>query len=79
MLGENRQKYLDKLRERLARRQRLIDEGLDPDEEDEETMRMLEEEQAKGTGNILMDLQNRFDDEKDSLLRRLRVRHLWGT
>ena len=50
-----------------------MEEGLDPDEEDEETMRMLEEEESKSSGNILKDLQNRFDDEKDALLRRLRV------
>lgn len=73
LLGENRQRYLDRLKERLARRQRRIEEGLDPDEEDEETLRMLEEEESKSSGNILKDLQNRFDEEKDALLRRLRV------
>jgi hypothetical protein len=34
---------------------------------------MLEEEESKSSGNILKDLQNRFDEEKDALLRRLRV------
>ncbi|EDO46860.1 predicted protein, partial [Nematostella vectensis] len=72
LLGENRQHYLDRLKERLARREKRMREGLDPDEEDDETMRMLEEEEAKSSGNILKDLQNRFDDEKDALLRRLR-------
>ncbi|XP_032219683.2 trichohyalin [Nematostella vectensis] len=72
LLGENRQHYLDRLKERLARREQRMREGLDPDEEDDETMRMLEEEEAKSSGNILKDLQNRFDDEKDALLRRLR-------
>lgn len=66
---------MEKLRERLARRQQRIEEGLDPDDEDEETMRKLEEEQAMNTGNILIDLQKRFDDEKEALLRRLRVIH----
>ena len=73
LLGENRQRYLERLKERLERRQKRIEEGLDPDEEDEETMRLLEEEQAASTGNILQDLQNRFDEEKDALLRRLQV------
>ena len=72
-MGENRQRYLERLKERLERRQKRIEEGLDPDEEDEETMRLLEEEQAASTGNILQDLQNRFDEEKDALLRRLQV------
>ena len=73
LLGENRQRYLERLKERFERRQKRIEEGLDPDEEDEETMRLLEEEQAASTGNILQDLQNRFDEEKDALLRRLQV------
>ena len=71
MLGENRQRYLERLKERLERRQKRLEEGLDPDEEDEETMRMLDDEQATSTGNILQDLQNRFEQEKDALLRRL--------
>ena len=75
MLGENRQRYLDRLKERLARRERRLAEGLDPDEEDEEALRQLEEEESKSSGNILKDLQNRFDEEKDALLRRLRVSH----
>ena len=76
LLGENRQRYLERLKERLERRQKRLEEGLDPDEEDEETMRLLNEEQASSTGNILRDLQNRFDEEKDALLRRLQVRVL---
>ena len=75
-MGENRQRYLERLKERLERRQKRIEEGLDPDEEDEETMRLLEEEQVASSGNILRDLQNRFDEEKDALLRRLQVRRV---
>lgn len=71
LLGENRQRYLERLKERLERRQKRLEEGLDPDEEDEETLRLLNEEEAASTGNILRDLQNRFDEEKDALLRRL--------
>ena len=73
LLGENRQRFLERLKERLERRQKRQEDGLDPDEEDEETLRLLEEEQAASTGNILRDLQNRFDEEKDALLRRLQV------
>lgn len=73
LLGENRQRYLERLKERLERRQKRLEEGLDPDEEDEETLRLLNEEEAASTGNILRDLQNRFDEEKDALLRRLQV------
>ena len=72
-MGENRQRYLERLKERLERRQKRLEEGLDPDEEDEETLRLLNEEEAASTGNILRDLQNRFDEEKDALLRRLQV------
>ena len=78
-MGENRQRYLERLKERLERRQRRQEEGLDPDEEDEETLRLLNEEEAASTGNILRDLQNRFDEEKDALLRRLQVRPLFST
>ena len=77
LLGENRQRYLERLKERLERRQRRQEEGLDPDEEDEETLRLLNEEEAASTGNILRDLQNRFDEEKEALLRRLQVRALF--
>ena len=77
LLGENRQRYLERLKERLERRQRRQEEGLDPDEEDEETLRLLNEEEAASTGNILRDLQNRFDEEKEALLRRLQVRDLF--
>lgn len=73
LLGENRQRYMERLKERLKRRQKRLEEGLDPDEEDEETLRLLQEEEAASTGNILRDLQNRFDEEKDALLRRLQV------
>lgn len=76
-MGENRQRYLERLKERLERRQKRLEEGLDPDEEDEETMRLLNEEEAVSTGNILKDLQNRFDEEKDALLRGLQVQRFY--
>ena len=76
-MGENRQRYLERLKERLERRQKRLEEGLDPDKEDEETMRLLSEEEAVSTGNILKDLQNRFDEEKDALLRGLQVQRFY--
>ena len=76
-MGENRQRYLERLKERLERRQKRLEEGLDPDEEDEETMRLLSEEEAVSTGNILKDLQNRFDEEKDAILRGLQVQRFY--
>ena len=76
-MGENRQRYLERLKERLERRQKRLEEGLDPDEEDKETMRLLSEEEAVSTGNILKDLQNRFDEEKDALLRGLQVQRFY--
>ena len=33
LLGENRQRYLERLKERLERRQKRIEEGLDPGDE----------------------------------------------
>ena len=70
LMGESRQKYLDQLQERLRNRQRKIDNGEDPDDDDEG----LEEIVEPTTGNILRDLDRRYDDEKDALLRKLRVR-----
>ena len=33
----------------------------------------MNEEKTKSTGNILQDLEKRYDEERDALLRRLRV------
>ena len=71
MMGENRQKYMDQLNERLRNRQRRIENGEDPDDiEDEEP---LEERPPSSTGNVLQDLDKRFESERDALLRKLRV------
>lgn len=69
MLGENRQKYLDQLNERLRNRQRRIEAGEDPDSIESE----MEEHSETSSGNILRDLDKRFEDERDALLRKLRV------
>lgn len=68
MLGENRQKYLDQLNERLRNRQRRIEAGEDPDSIESE----MEEHSETSSGNILRDLDKRFEDERDALLRKLR-------
>ena len=71
-MGENRQKYLDQLNERLRNRQRRIDNGEDPDDiSDGEPM--MEDGEASSSGNILEDLDKRFESERDALLRKLRV------
>ena len=71
-MGENRQKYLDQLNERLRNRQRRIDNGEDPDDiSDGEPM--MEDGEATSSGNILEDLDKRFESERDALLRKLRV------
>ena len=71
-MGENRQKYLDQLNERLRNRQRRIDNGEDPDDiSDGEPM--MEDGEATSSGNILEDLDKRFESERDAMLRKLRV------
>jgi len=71
MMGANRQKYMDQLNERLRNRQRRIENGEDPDDIDDEEP--LEERPPSSTGNILQDLDKRFESERDALLRKLRV------
>ncbi|XP_047146715.1 trichohyalin isoform X1 [Hydra vulgaris] len=72
LLGQNRKQYLDKLNERLKDRQRRIALGENVEDiEDNEN----ELQQGSSTGNVLKDLDKRFDDEKDALLQRLRDQH----
>lgn len=68
-LGDNRENYLNKLNERLRNRQRRIEAGEDPDTFDDDDM--LEEPPVKTTGNLLKDLEERFEDERDALMKRL--------
>ncbi len=69
LLGENRQRYLDKIQERLKARKKKVLEG-EIDEDDEE---LMEDDENVSSGNILKDLQMRYEQEKDALLRRLQV------
>eukprot|EP00111_Clytia_hemisphaerica_P002852 TCONS_00008039-protein len=71
LMGENRQKYLDQLNERLRNRQRRIDNGEDPDDLSDDDQ-MMDEKVDKSSGNLLKDLDNRFENERDALLRKLR-------
>lgn len=75
-MGANRQKYMDQLNERLRNRQRRVDNGEDPDEIDNSEGELIMDEQQDGgasKGNILEDLDKRFESERDALLRKLRV------
>ena len=69
-MGENRQRYLDKLQERLKNRKKKISDAEYDEEEEEEG---LDEDLSETSGNVLLDLQKRFEKEKEALLRRLQV------
>ena len=69
-MGEDRQRYQEKLQERLRNRKKRIQDGEDVDDEEDG---IIDEDEAKSTGNILKDLQLRYEQEKEALLRRLQV------
>ena len=69
-MGENRQRYNEKLQERLRLRKKRIHDGEEVDDNDEE---LIEDDDAKTSGNILKDLQLRYEQEKEALLRKLQV------
>ena len=71
-MGESRERYQAKLQERLKNRRKRIHDGEDVDDDDEEN-ELIDEDEAKSTGNILRDLQLRYEQEKEALLRRLQV------
>ena len=68
-LGENRENYMNQLNKRLRDRQRRIEAGEDPDTFEEG---LLDDIPSKSSGNILKDLDKRFEDERDALLKKLR-------
>ncbi|XP_013408861.1 trichohyalin [Lingula anatina] len=68
LMGDNKAEYDRKLRERLARRQKRIEQGLDPDEDEDGDG--LDEEES-GQGDPLSDLNSRMEEEKRALLARL--------
>ena len=69
-MGENRQRYNEKLQERLRLRKKRIHDGEEVDDDDEE---LIEDDDAKTSGNVLKDLQLRYEQEKEALLRKLQV------
>eukprot|EP00794_Sanderia_malayensis_P006079 gene6079-6782_t len=68
LLGESRQRYQDKLQERLKARKKRIADGEEVDEDEEDAMA---DDETHSTGNILKDLQMRYEQEKDALFRQL--------
>ena len=70
-MGENKQRYQAKLQERLKNRKKRIQDGEDVDNDEEGDI--IDEDEAKSTGNILRDLQLRYEEEKEALLRKLQV------
>ncbi|XP_076812765.1 uncharacterized protein LOC143459471 isoform X1 [Clavelina lepadiformis] len=65
LLGESREKHAQRLKERLAARQK--GESVGGDESDEED----DLHSSNGASNPLIDLASRYDEEKDALLRML--------
>ncbi|XP_077983007.1 uncharacterized protein LOC144437842 isoform X2 [Glandiceps talaboti] len=81
LLGDTKTKQKEKLQERLERRKQLKAErgeaGLPTDDEtldeiQDEEDKQIEEEEKKKRRNILLDLNNHFEDEKEALLAALR-------
>ncbi|XP_071961658.1 uncharacterized protein [Antedon mediterranea] len=68
LMGENRAKQEDKLKRRLEARRKRVEQGLDPDEDDDG----LSEDEDDESSVPLLDLQKRYDDERDALMARLR-------
>ncbi len=60
------------MQERLKARKKRVLEG-NGEDDDEDDGDIIDEEEMNSTGNILKDLQLRYEQEKDALLRRLQV------
>jgi len=73
LMGENKARYEEKLKERLARRRERLAQGLPPDDEDDEDLEDGEAqgEQVTDVKAILDDLDKRYEEEKEALMRRL--------
>ncbi|XP_070192500.1 trichohyalin-like isoform X3 [Littorina saxatilis] len=75
LIGENREEYERKLKERLEKRRQRLAEGMSKEECDrleKEEEEQEEEEARQRRRNVLEDLQHNFDQEREDLLRRLR-------
>ncbi|XP_070559138.1 trichohyalin-like isoform X2 [Ptychodera flava] len=69
LMGENRAKYEQKLRDRLEKRKQQGKEGYDSEDEDGIPE---DEEDDETSKNPLVDLERRYEDERDALMARLR-------
>ena len=67
LLGENREKYEQQLRERLARRRERLAKGLPAEECDEE----LDDIESLDGKSLLDSLDRRFEEERDALMAKL--------
>ncbi|XP_041457735.1 trichohyalin-like isoform X3 [Lytechinus variegatus] len=75
LMGESKKAQEEKLRLRLEKRKQRLAEGMseeDVDRLEDEEIKQEEEELKKQRRNILLDLDNRLDDEKAALLAALR-------
>ena len=75
LFGESKEEQERKLKERLHRRKQRLAAGMSEQECDElekEEIKQEEEEERKRRRNILLDLDNRCEKEKEELMRRLR-------
>ncbi|KAL8585441.1 hypothetical protein ACOMHN_024602 [Nucella lapillus] len=74
LMGDNREEYERKLRERLERRKQRLAEGMSEEEIDRlerEEEEQEEEEARQRRRNVLQDLYHNYDQERDALLRQL--------
>ncbi|CAH1784103.1 unnamed protein product [Owenia fusiformis] len=74
LLGVSKEEQERQLKERLAKRKERQMKGMTKEEVDrleEEELKQEEEKQKERRKNILLDLEYRFDKEKDELLKRL--------
>ncbi|XP_071495122.1 uncharacterized protein [Diadema antillarum] len=75
LMGESKKAQEERLRLRLARRKQRLAEGMSEEEVtrlEEEEIQQEEEELKKQRRNVLLDLDNRLEDEKAALLAALR-------
>ncbi|XP_062600408.1 trichohyalin-like [Saccostrea cucullata] len=74
LMGENKEEQQRKLRERLERKKKRLAQGMSEEECEELERKEIEEEEEeerKQRRNILLDLEHRFEKEKEELLRQI--------
>ncbi|XP_066283910.1 trichohyalin-like isoform X2 [Branchiostoma lanceolatum] len=76
LMGDTRAEQERKLKERLARRKKRLEEGMTEEEaerlEQEEIQEEEEEKRKQLSANILADLEKRYEEEKEALLASLK-------